>query len=266
MIDLFHASDVHLDHLSDDGLKRYLRMVASVTSANSIVLVTGDITTSKHLRRHVQDLKNACGGRMLYVLGNHDRWDASFADAPTVLAADASPDGFCVFMDLVGSVEIDEQTCVVGESGWYDGRNGEQGNPRFIMRDWHVIDEYRGREPRTFSSIVADTRANVLEQKLRAACQRYERIVVLTHVPPYVESCLHLGRPSDTWALPWFSSQAMGDVLDQIAAEHPNVKLEVLCGHTHSPATYRRSDNLHVTTAKAIYGAPTIESWKPVLW
>ena len=265
------GSDLHLDHLNSNELEDFLaRVKKECNDPDAVLLLTGDITQQRTLWEHLDNVAQASRGRMLYVLGNHDFWGGSFAQANTTLRPHGLVDGHAVFMDHVDRIQLEDDLCVVGESGWYDGRNGLQGAPKFIMNDWFYITEYRNNKTmseRQFSAIVADARAAILDKKLRAACEAgNNRIVVLTHVPPWVESCRHMGRPSDTYALPWFSSQAMADVIDQVAKEYFHVKFEILCGHTHDRYQYRRDDNLNVYVSGAAYGAPYVREWTPSLW
>jgi predicted phosphohydrolase len=265
--DFLHVTDVHLDHLSPLELKEFFKKVNEASTFETIMLVTGDITTARRLYEHIDGLGQACRGKMLYVLGNHDRWAGSLANCERDLRLHNRVDGHSVFMDVVDRVQLDVKTCVVGDSGWYDGRNGLQGNPQMILNDWFYVEEYRGKDPRKCSAEIADKRARILEAKLRAAVAAgNERVVVLTHVPPFVESAKHMGRPSDDYALPWFSSQVIGDAIDQVAKEFFYVKFEVLAGHTHSKCSYMRDDNLNVTVGAADYGNPRVDPWKPTLW
>jgi predicted phosphohydrolase len=262
------GGDWHLDHLGHKDLQDFLALVKTECSdPETVLLLTGDTTTGQRVEGDHYKLSEACGGKMLYVLGNHDRWNSGFADVEKRIKTSSIHSPNASFMDTVDHVQVEPGTFVVGDSGWYDGRNGLQGKPRFIMNDWYYIKEYIGKEPYKASADFADACARRLERKLRSAVAAgASRLIVLTHVPPYVESCRHLGNPSDEYALPWFSSQCIGDVLDQIAEEFHDVKLEVLCGHTHSPCLYKRRDNLvvHVTWAK--YGYPQINAWQPTLW
>lgn len=263
-----YCTDVHLDHLDPSELKRFYDEVRDATTMDTIMLVTGDITTSCKLFEHIDGLGQACRGKMLYVLGNHDRWGSSLAQCERDLRPHGVPQGHSVFMDLVESIELEEGLHVVGDSGWYDGRNGLQGNPKMILNDWFCIQDYKGKDERRCSAEIADGRAKVLEAKLRAVCasDKTTRVVVLTHVPPFPEAAFHMGRMGDDYAQPWFTSRVIGDVLDQVAKEFYWVKFEVLCGHTHSRAHYKRDDNLVVSTGQAQYGAPRVVIWAPTLW
>lgn len=267
---LILGSDLHLDHLSPQEKVEFLeRLKRECDDPDAVLLLTGDITSGRTLFEHLDNIAQSSRARVLYVLGNHDFWGISFAEANRVLRPHGLVNGHAVFMDLVDRVQLEEDLCVVGDTGWYDGRNGLQGAPQFIMNDWFFISEYKNSQTseRAFSAKIADARAATLEKKLRdAVAAGNNRIIVLTHVPPWVESCRHLGRPSDIYALPWFSSKAIADVIDQVAKEFFRVKFEVLCGHTHDRYEYKRDDNLFCYVTGAAYGAPYVREYKPRLW
>ena len=66
---------------------------------------------------------------------------------------------------------------------------------------------------------LADADAMKLQNDLeQAISQNPKKIIVLTHVPPFKEACLHEGKMSDDDWLPYFSSKVMGDVLTAICA------------------------------------------------
>lgn len=261
-------SDAHLDHLGHTSYQEFIAEVKrECASPDTVLLITGDTTTGKRVEGDHYQLAGACAGKMLYVLGNHDRWNSGFAEVEKRLKGSSIHSPNATFMDTSDAIEIEPETFIVGDSGWYDGRNGLQGPPRLLMNDWFFIKEYIGKEPFKTSAQIADACAVRLEVKMRAAiASGAMRLIVLTHVPPYVESCRYLGNPSDTYALPWFSSQCIGDVLDQIAEEFFHVQIEVLCGHTHDPFDYKRKDNLTVHVVWAQYGDPRIVTWQPTLW
>lgn len=261
-------SDAHLDHLNPIHYQNFLSLVrGECSSPDTVLLITGDTTTGRNVENDHINLTNNCLGKTMFVLGNHDRWNSSFADVERRLKTKFSNREDAFFLDVSDPIKIDDETFIVGDSGWYDGRNGLQESPRFIMNDWYCIKEYIGHDPFQLSAQLADACAIRLESKLRAAiASGASRLIVLTHVPPFAEASRHLGRPSDFYALPWFSSQCTGDVLEQIAAEFQHVKIEVLCGHTHDKFYYKHSDNLVVHVAGAAYGNPCITKWQPTLW
>lgn len=108
---------------------------------------------------------------------------------------------------------------------------------------------------------LADADAHQLSKNLDQAIKKHhpKKIIVLTHVPPFKEACLHEGEISNDDWLPYFSSQATGDILKQIAEDNKEIEFLVLCGHTHSEATYEPLENLKVKVGKAEYFQPEIE-------
>lgn len=91
------------------------------------------------------------------------------------------------------------------------------------------------------------------------ALARFQHVVVITHVPPFRESCWHEGKISgDDW-LPFFSCKAVGDALVEAMKAAPDRMMTVLCGHTHGGGEAQILPNLRVLTGGARYGQPAIQ-------
>ena len=107
----------------------------------------------------------------------------------------------------------------------------------------------------------ADQDAKQLEQDIQTAIDLYkpQKIIILTHVPPFPEVCLYQSRPTDVDYLPYFSSKAMGDVLLESAQKYTYVEFFVLSGHTHSYAHNQILKNLSISVGDAKYYQPTIQ-------
>jgi hypothetical protein len=83
-------------------------------------------------------------------------------------------------------------------------------------------------------------------------------VIVLTHVPPFRESCWYQGHVSNDEWLPFFACQAVGDALREIMTSRPHCRLTVYCGHTHNSGTAQVLPNLLVFTGAAEYGVPAL--------
>ena len=59
--------------------------------------------------------------------------------------------------------------------------------------------------------------------------------------------------------MPYFSSKVIGDVLSAIAQQNSEIEFLVLCGHTHSDASYQPLKNLTVKAGRAEYGRPELQ-------
>ncbi|AGF77941.1 hypothetical protein UWK_01381 [Desulfocapsa sulfexigens DSM 10523] len=106
---------------------------------------------------------------------------------------------------------------------------------------------------------LGDLAATHFQDVLPGALEHFKHVIVLTHIPPFKESCWHEGEVSaDDW-LPHFSCKAVGDVLVKFMEGFPDKQMTVLCGHTHSSGVCQILANLQVKTGGAKYGSPMIQ-------
>jgi hypothetical protein len=101
---------------------------------------------------------------------------------------------------------------------------------------------------------LGDRAAELLAPQIVEAAGTAESVVVLTHVPPFRESCWHDGDISDESWLPGFACKAIGDLLLSAAREHIDTSYTVLCGHTHGHGRASVLPNLEVVTGHGDYG------------
>ncbi len=99
--------------------------------------------------------------------------------------------------------------------------------------------------------------ANILREALRTVTT--PQVVVLTHVPPFLEAATYRGKPSGADYAPFFVCRATGEVLREEAQAHPEREFLVLCGHTHEAAETLVRPNLRVLTGGAEYRRPAIQ-------
>ncbi len=222
------------------------------------LVISGDISTGRHFEKHISQLAKSFGKPIYFVLGNHDYWKSSWEDT-TSLAIKLSGDISNLFFLDQDYYEFDNHV-ICGTGGWYDAFYGNTNstptndiinifemsfcnNNRYLLID--IIRKQAKKE--------ADKLAVILNK----ACQtNNEVIVVVTHIPPYIESSWHEGEYSDRNNLPWYVSKSTGDVIDTYSEQYSNKQFMVLCGHTHSPGIYKRQNNLTIYTGKAVYGLP----------
>jgi Icc-related predicted phosphoesterase len=125
-----------------------------------------------------------------------------------------------------------------------------------------LISELRGREKQdryAQLNALGDEAAEFLERRVCEALAGWRDVIVLTHVPPFRESCWHEGGISNDDYLPHFACRAVGERLAGIMRDRPDKAMTVLCGHTHSSGSARILDNLIVYTGGAQYGEPELQ-------
>jgi predicted phosphohydrolase len=257
-------TDPHLDHLRDKHmLISFLQALHDRDSG--ALLLTGDIAQSKTIADFLGLLSGAYQRPIYFVLGNHDYYGAWIEQTQervrTVCAA--CPDGILNWMTNEGPIMLSRSTAVVGHDGMYDAKAGEPGVelgmadfliPGGIV-DLAVALDTSSRKLFDLLHRLAKASAEHISSSVRAAASAgASRIIVLTHVPPFLEASYFRGRPSDRRSAPWYVNVTLGDALLALATELPSVSLEVYAGHTHGAKTYRPRPTLTVHVGAARYG------------
>jgi len=184
-------------------------------------------------------------------------------------------------------VQLTESIGLVGHGAWADARLGDFDGSTLMMSDFAAIHDFaeppdayrRAAEARGVSKVKAewlfsdegkvhrrclmerlgDEAASHFQRVLPQALDVNERVLLLTHVPPFQESAWCGGNISDDSGLPYFACKAVGDVLVGVMRKYEDWKLTVLCGHVHSGGTVQILDNLEVITGAAEYTNPRME-------
>lgn len=227
------------------------------------VLIGGDISTAHNLVGELRALQERLDVPVYFVLGNHDYYDGSIRGVRRKVTTLCDRSTHLHWLPRSGIVELTPTTCLIGHGGWADGRSGNYSGSDVMLNDYLVIQElsHLGKELRLeIMQGLARAAADHFEALLPAAFDKYERVLVLMHVPPFEAATWHEGRISDPDWLPHFCCTCAGDALRGEMERHPDSEMLVLCGHTHSAGTARILPNLHVITGSAIYGHPRIQS------
>lgn len=108
---------------------------------------------------------------------------------------------------------------------------------------------------------LADQDASDLEKSIEQAVRSYnpKKIIILIHVTPFREVCMHEGKISSDDYLPFFSSKITGEILMHAAENYPEIEFLALCGHTHSKGFFQPCQNLIVKAGVSEYGKPSIQ-------
>ena len=251
------ANDIHLEFLAPRQYDEFLQRLAEAEC--DCLLLGGDIGTAPNILGYLSDIQRTVRKPVYFVLGNHDYYRGSiFVIRASMQELHASPR----WLGGMEFVPLTHKTCLVGHDGWGDGRYGNYAQSGVTLNDFRLIRELKGlaREAQLARMMaLGDEAAEHFGRVLPKALAAAEHVVVLTHVSPFVESCIHEGRPSDADWLPFFSCKAAGDVLRDAMRQRPDRQMTVLCGHTHGHGTCQILPNLEVHTGGAKYGEPTIQ-------
>lgn len=270
-VNVLWMTDPHLNFLPDAAACRQLGGQLLQEHRFEAVVLSGDIAEAPTLRHLLTEFAHGVAPRPVYfVLGNHDYYHGSFESVQSELRAGFEAPNL-VWLDDAGVTVLDGETALVGHQGWFDARLGDPQKSRVIMADFEYIAElrehyvnelnwiYGGRSDLlTHLETLGRQTASQAKSPLMGALRARKTVVFVTHFPPFKEACWHEGAISDRHWLPWFTCQAMGDMLAEMALAHRDRRLLVLCGHTHSSGVYDHAPNLRVLTGRAVYGKPSV--------
>lgn len=262
------STDVHLNHVNVD---RWDDWVASIREtavggdkniADGLIL-TGDISESEDIVFQLRRIAEAVEMPIHFVLGNHDFYQSSFAKTRAEVVAASREDPQINYLTDLHPIALNETSFLIGEDGWGDATVGDYHRSNVFLNDFLLIEDFRASDPSLWYDMLGDLgrhSADRLQDKLLSVPKRARNILVVTHVPPFRESCWYEGKTSDdNWA-PFFVCGKVGNVLLRHAEKHPEQQITVLCGHTHHAGVARMADNLIVHTGSAIYGSPAVNA------
>ena len=271
-------SDIHLDFLNTNERQDFLRRLKyfhlfgddDFFKADGI-LAGGDIATAARMADDLRALHCDSNGMPVYfVPGNHDYYGGSIQAVRAyqvrlhrgrrshrIYALELSPG---IRLGLHGEIGL------VGHGCWGDTRAGDYWNSNLhnkmsdFLRDG--ISDFKHltltQRKELLMKLGDDAAAHLKKGCVALASSKCRHVVVLTHVPPFAESSLYEGRVYAR-GLPYFSCQAAGTVLEEVARQFPEVRFTVLSGHSHEQARLEVLPNLTALVRKAEYYEPSFD-------
>ena len=262
MATIVWASDLHLDHVSDATRAELANSLRD--SRGVVVVASGDTSVASRLVSDLQFVQTVAGRPLHFVLGNHDHYGGTVEKVrdAVIELAERKPD--VQWLPPEGVVQLDDATALIGVDGWADGRSGNALTTPVRLNDDRLIGELASQTTRparlAVKRALADADAARLATLLDRAVLTARRVLVVTHVPPFIEALPRSGRLATADWLPLLVSDATGTVLRRAAGEHPARPFLVLAGHAHSAADVMVLPNLRCRVAGARYGEPAVES------
>lgn len=253
-------TDIHLNFLKAAGVEAFLQQVADARP--DVMLIGGDVGEAPDVERHLRHIGERFACPIYFVLGNHDYYFGSIRRVRADVAELCQEQTNLTFLTAAGVCELAPGVGLLGHDGWADARLGDYERSLVMMNDYRLIEELAGvskRERWPLLREMGDAAAAHVERHLPEALDRYDRVFLLTHVPPLREACWYQGQISNDEWLPHFTCLAVGQALLKIMRDHPTRRLTVLCGHTHSPGQANPLPNMMVLTGGAEYGHPQVQ-------
>ncbi|MCA9408613.1 MAG: metallophosphoesterase [Candidatus Omnitrophica bacterium] len=253
-------TDIHLNFLKIDQVQEFFELL-SQESVDSY-FVTGDIGEADCIVDYLELAVSILKKPIYFVLGNHDFYRGSIKTVRSDIDDFIKTKDQLIWLNKVEYIALTDETALVGHDSWADGRLGNFYGSMVELNDFHLIDELRlepKKERLEAMQALADQAVEHFSKVLPKALENYRKVIVLTYVPPFKESCWHQGQNSGEEWLPFFSCKDVGDVLKETMKQHPSSEMIVLCGHCHSLGECQILSNLKVLTGGAEYGSPKLE-------
>jgi Icc-related predicted phosphoesterase len=261
-------TDPHLNFVHDYDLKTFHKKIRDLEP--DAIFVTGDIAEAPSVFKYLTGLSEDTEDTpVFFVLGNHDFYGGSIAEVRELARRITESDNNLFWMPAKGVVELSKTTAAVGVDGWGDGRLGDPERSTVFLNDWMCIKELLHRKSQSLGThlykripqlnALGDEEAATLKPLLNEALDKYDKVFVLTHIPPWEEATWHEGAHSDPEWLPWFSCAAVGDAIVEAAHEYPDKEIVALCGHTHGSGVSQILENVVAYTGGATYRFPEIQ-------
>ena len=256
-------TDIHVNFLNEERVRAFHEQITAASP--EVVLIGGDIAEADTLVHDLIAMHEAIDVPIYFVLGNHDYYRGSIEGVRQSMRQLTASSPGLQWLPACGPVKLGEDVALVGHGGWGDARLGnfDRSDVKSFLSDHALIRELRridltDVELKSKLMGLGDDAAGSLRKALTGV-SAYRKIIVLTHVPPFRESCWHEGAISNDDWLPHFTCKAVGDVLHDVATSNPGQEFLVLCGHTHSGGDTKILPNLEVRTGAADYGRPDIQ-------
>ena len=252
-------SDTHLNNLFP--WQRYKFMAKFRHEEPKGILHTGDISNGLML---IHDLKMLAklGVPLYFVLGNHELFWSSRAKMHQKIRDFCAEYPYMVWLEEEEEpVQLDEEICLIGTGGWFDGAQGDLKWLNWKSDLW-LIKELRQQKSLEAKVELSrqwaqESAAKIERRLLRALELGYKTIYLLTHFPPFIEATRDQGTVMEQFWLPYNTNIRLGETVERVMEGHKKRRCVILSGHTHSPIYCRLSRNVECQVGAGKYmGVP----------
>lgn len=254
------STDLHFDSSDRTQYRMYFDLV--IAHEPDLVLIGGDISNGSSSLAHLANLANVVEKPICFVLGNHDYYYESISKMRKAAKELTQEIPSLHYLTYKGIIPLSDQTALIGHDGWSDAKAGDFFNSEILLNDYFLIEELkRLNQEERYKKLneLGEEAAEYLKKNLLLALKRYDSIVMLTHVPPFEEACLHEGVFADHNWTPHFVGKSTGDAIEIVMKENPSKQLLVLCGHTHWGQDIQILPNLRVVVGHCDLGLPNVQ-------
>jgi Icc protein len=251
------ATDIHLDRLSERDYLEYKEYLQELNP--DCLIISGDIAEGELVCKSLRDFDESFDFPIFFVLGNHDFYFKGFEVVENEIRDLAENSKILHWLTEAGVIKLDDSTALIGIESWGDDGNGTLNLSKGYTKDLLTIPDYKGLKLEEISNLMrsrGERNAANLRPVLQKALENYRNVILVTHVPPFVEACFDRSlRVIDEFKQPFYTCKAVGDLILDVMTANPECRMTVLCGHTHEKADVKILENLRVRVKESGYGS-----------
>ncbi len=254
------GTDLHFDVAPEDIYQGFIDSL--IDSKADLLLISGDISEKLDFRTRLQNIYRRFQKPIYFVLGNHDFYHSSVIKGRKAAHELMQQNSGIHYLTKGDCFEIASNVGVIGHDGWGDGRCGDFLESKLVIKDYQHIEELQNLELLERLAKVnawGELASEEVLSKLTKALKKYQKVILVTHYPPFREACQDEDERDGDAFFPHAVCQAMGDILWHTMQKHPDRELMVLCGHAHAQSDVNILPNLRIVTGKATLGKPTFQ-------
>lgn len=251
-------TDPHIDYILSFKFKSILEKIKKFPI--KAIFAAGDFANGNSGLKYLEILQKTTNFPIYYVLGNHDFWGSTFEKTEKLHSSNKNSN-LNYLTSLEKPIRLNDNTCLIGENGWYDGGWGVNHYLLISSLDFLLIKNlsiFSSREEKLRAvENLARLSIERLSNKLHLALEEYDTVYLLTHVPPWPDET-SVDWIDELWK-PYNSCKLMAEFLQKVMANYPNKKLKIWAGHTHMDH-YLVKGNIEMRVASASLGSINIDT------
>lgn len=211
------ATDIHLNFLETDSLERFFKHI--ISSNVDALLLTGDIAEAKDFTYYLNLLEQRIQKPVYFVLGNHDFYGSSIEKVHKKCADLCESSHYLCWLTQTDVAHLTPELGLVGHDGWADGQHGDFLGSNIVMNDYVLIQDLvipntkRDFSKREYKHALLDKMIQIagkvadhIKAVLPESLKKYKHTILLTHIPPFINSAVYDGKTSTEDWLPHMSS------------------------------------------------------------
>ena len=128
---LIWLTDIHLNFLTlENRMEFYQRIIAA---SGDKILISGDIAEAPSLSKILKEMAEAIKKPIYFVLGNHDYYRGQIDSLRQEMHKLTQNEPPLHWLPVSGVHDLGNQTILLGEDCWADGRYGDYTNSRVTL-------------------------------------------------------------------------------------------------------------------------------------